>query len=455
MLEALFALSLPVVGFGSLAWAVFHANSSTLRRWREIARSCGLRVENTSKPRKRPWLEARDGPLTVRFQRPGRRQDYSCLVLVSIPGPPGFSGVRIRPEKSKPHGAYEVEIGDEPFDKAFYILGPPRLLAALLDAETRELLMRVNAAADKLEISNRQLGAVTSVRFMAGLLPLLLNIARRFAQPLDVAQRLSENVHRDPGAEVRLRNLLLLAREFAGAPETLEALRAACTDASPRVRLRAAKELGDEGTKVLLETLESATSDAISAEAVTLLGRSLPIEQARALLHHSLRQRLHLTARACLEALAASTAAEDVDTLIKVMTREHSELAAVAATSLGTIGNPAAEPPLILALQSQRLDLQVAAANALARAGTTAAVLPLKELAESSHPPDLLKAARQAIGEIQSRLPGASPGQLSLAGAEAGQLSLAQTEAGQLSLADDADGRLSLSENKPETSSGV
>ena len=42
------------------------------------------------------------------------------------------------------------------------------------------------------------------------------------------------------------------------------------------------------------------------------------------------------------------------------------------------------------------------------------------------------------------RLPGASPGQLSLASTEAGQLSLAPTEAGQLSLAEDPAGRLSL-----------
>jgi HEAT repeat protein len=88
----------------------------------------------------------------------------------------------------------------------------------------------------------------------------------------------------------------------------------------------------------------------------------------------------------------------------------------------------------------------VAAANALARVGTTAAVLPLKELAEhTSHHPEIRKAARQAIAEIQSRLPGASPGQLSLAGTEAGQLSLAQAEAGQLSLAKDPAGELSLS----------
>src|SRR6185436_5845866 len=67
------------------------------------------------------------------------------------------------------------------------------------------------------------------------------------------------------------------------------------------------------------------------------------------------------------------------------------------------------------------------------------------DAAESSpRDKDLHRAARQAIAEIQSRLQGASPGQLSLAGAEGGQLSLA--EGGELSLATDPAGQFSLAQ---------
>ena len=121
------------------------------------------------------------------------------------------------------------------------------------------------------------------------------------------------------------------------------------------------------------------------------------------------------------------------------------ELAADAAQALGETGSPAAEPSLIPALQREEDGLRVAAANALGRVGSAAAVLPLKEAAERSWlDRDLRRATRQAIAEIQSRLQGASPGQLSLAGAEAGQLSLAQADAGQLSLSTDSAGQLSL-----------
>jgi hypothetical protein len=66
--------------------------------------------------------------------------------------------VRIRPE-AKRFGAHEIEIGDEPFDQAFYIVGPMRLLFALLDAETRHLLLSVNAGSQILEIVGGELPA--------------------------------------------------------------------------------------------------------------------------------------------------------------------------------------------------------------------------------------------------------------------------------------------------------
>jgi hypothetical protein len=75
-------------------------------------------------------------------------------------------------------------------------------------------------------------------------------------------------------------------------------------------------------------------------------------------------------------------------------------------------------------------------------------VLPLQEAAGRSVPGSRLRrAAHQAIAEIQARLEGATPGQLSLATAdipEAGQLSLAPAEAGDLSLAADPGGQLSF-----------
>ena len=146
-----------------------------------------------------------------------------------------------------------------------------------------------------------------------------------------------------------------------------------------------------------------------------------------------------------MKVLGYSGVAAAVDVLTDVMAQEQGGLAVAAAQALEILRYPAAEPALILALQREQVDLRIAAAYALGRIGSVEAVLPLKETAERSWLDlELRRAARQAIAEIQSRLQGASPGQLSLAATEAGQLSLAQAETGQLSLADDAAGQLSL-----------
>jgi hypothetical protein len=69
--------------------------------------------------------------------------------------------------------------------------------------------------------------------------------------------------------------------------------------------------------------------------------------------------------------------------------------------------------------------------------GTAAAVVPLREA--EARDPSLRSPSRQAIAEIQARLGGAAPGQLSLAGGEAGQLSMVEDdETGRLSLSDEA-----------------
>ncbi len=411
--------------------------------WQEVAATHALRVGETFTSRgSQPMLRAWAGPIEIRFEETSRN---NTRLVVVVPGHPGFVGVTVHRKEARPSGEPGIEIGDERFDRRFYVSGPPWLIRALFDAEARRLLLRANGWC-RLEIAGGELWAEMPEAHLTNMLPYFLEISRHLAQPVDIARRLSENALRDPEAGVRLQNLRLLIRDHLMDPETAEVLRAACADTSPEIRLRAARELGAEGREVLLELAEGTLGDTLSAEAVSSLGRDLPIERARAILGRVLHSDHVQTARACLEALGGSTAAEDIDTLAQVMAGEQCELAAAAATALGSTGSPAAEPLLIPALQEEPEALQVAAANALAHVGTATAVLPLKEVAERIHYPEARKAARQAIAEIQSRLSGASPGQLSIAGSEAGQLSLAQAEAGQLSLANDPAGELSLSE---------
>jgi hypothetical protein len=406
-----------------------------LKRWQEAMALCRVtEVESSVFGAWRVKLTARSGSAEVRITDAGGNSDRAEVV---IEGPEGFSVVKLRRQTHKLR-TREIEVGDEDFDHAYLVDGPIRPVHARLDATVRRQLVRASAVCGPLEIGGGQLRADVSDEMLPRALPLLLAMSRQLAKPVDVERKIAENARRDPEAGVRIVNLLLLVRERPGDPDTLEVLRSACSDTSPKVRLRAAIELGEEGHNVLLELAEGRQDDASSAQAVAQLGGKLPLERVRTILFRALEKgRLQTTVRACLEVLGHRGAAA-VDALEKVMTRQKGELAAAAALALGTTGEPAAEPPLLQALQSEHSDLREAAVTALGRVGTAAAVQPLREAADRSlFDLALRRAARQAIAEIQSRLQGASPGQLSLAETEAGQLSLAPFEAGQLSLAPD------------------
>jgi hypothetical protein len=386
------------------------------------------------------WLEGlmikgRAGSLGVLILgSPARTQ-----VVIAIPGPPDFNEVTIRHEHYTLWKMNELEVGSEPFDKTFFIGGPVRLVFALLDAETRNLLLRASGEiSNRIKIVNGELVAEVADRQLPRVLPLLLKVGEWFNQPVEIGQRLVLNATQDPEDRVRLKNLLLLAREHSGDPEIRKVLRAACSDPSPEIRLRAGRALGAEGLPVLLKLTEDLEDDAVSAEAVSVLGRELPSERIQSILRLALTGRIcHQTARTCMAALSRDGDAA-VGVLAKVLEHESEELAVFAAEVLEKIASPCAEAPLLLALQRDQPALRIAAVKALARIGTAAAVLPLKEAAERfSRDPPLVQAIYQAIAGIQARLPGTTPGQLSLARAEAGQLSIANDPTGQLSISGD------------------
>jgi HEAT repeat protein len=272
----------------------------------------------------------------------------------------------------------------------------------------------------------------------------LLNVAARLDPPPDVAARIAENTRTEPEWRVRLENVSLLAEKFPHHPATREALEAARGDARPEVRLAAALALGEDGLATLLEisSLRSG-EEACVARVIAFLGKHITPGNAEEILSHALRSRQLKTIRACLRCLGKAGGPKAIKALAKVLIVEGDELAAAAAEALGASGEPAAEAPLLQALARDLVDVRVAAAAALGQVGSAAAVLPLKDLGvRGNATTSERRAARQAIAEIQSRLYGATPGQLSLAEGDAGALSLAgEDPAGRVSLAEEGEAK--------------
>jgi hypothetical protein len=432
--------------------------SALVSAWTEAAQRAGLSdvlVLSTSALDLDVALSARSGRLRVEIQT--SRASGQDRVTITIEGQPGELELRaegLRTAVVKAIGARELTIGDPAFDDGVYVQGWPPLVFALLDAETRRVVLRL--LQDRIDVPSsaigRSLGGRASVAggqlrvempdpssappaYVADTLSGLLAVARRLARPADVAGRLAVNVGREPLVTVRVRSLDVLVREYPDRRATRQALRTALGDSTLEVRVQAAKALGEEGEPTLraIASAEDGPDD-IQARAIRALGERLSPELGESILHHALRRRRLPVAEACLEALGRQRKDDVVEPLAKVLALERGTLAEAAARALGTTGRPGAEAPLIDALERHDAALKLSAAVALGRVASAAAVAPLRRLESASSDAALRRAAREAIAQIQERRSGASPGQLSLADGEAGRLSLIEDEAGRVSL---------------------
>jgi HEAT repeat protein len=321
-----------------------------------------------------------------------------------------------------------VRTGSPAFDGVHRVQGSPALALALLDAETRRLVggllhKTVQGKTVRGALRDGVLEVAFTERGPTPLLPIhqltllisdVIAVALRLVAPGDLAARIVHNLHREPEEGVRFQAISVLARELSHHPAAREVLRAACSDPHDELRLRAAAALGAEGHATLRALVASdTTADAVAARAVRALAESDGLEPGQA-----------------------------EEELRRARTRGRTGTLLACVDALGHRGGPESEALLLPLLPPfpplDRGDQRVAeaAARALGRVGTIAALAPLREAAEPLWGGALGHAARQAIAEIQARLTGAAPGQLSLAaGGDAGALSLAPDEPGRLSLA--------------------
>jgi HEAT repeat protein len=401
-----------------------------LRIWRELAKTAGLTNVRMTNGLFRASLAGRAVGLSVRIEEyEAASRNSGTRFLVS-----GLGGgdLFLRREGLGTVlgegllGEREIVTGSPEFDSQVYVQGTAPVVFAVLDAETRRrvsllLAGKLSVGSQIVAVRATVVDGVLTVEArkrrvdaaeLNAILLAVLELAGRLTAPPGVARRLARNLLRDPEAGVRLNVLTTLAREYSKHPATRRALLAARKDASPEVRLRAALALGEDGRETLLALVANeGADDACAARAVTALGEDLPIAEAARLLRPAVDSGHVETAIGCLEVL-------------------------------GNRGVATQEDEMLAALHSPVDAVRTAAARALGRAGTVAAIQDLRALSQSESPV-ARGAARQAIAEIQSRLPGAGPGQLTLAAGEAGALSTASDQPGALSLLDAEHGRSS------------
>jgi HEAT repeat protein len=449
-------VALAVVGLivgGGVVWNRFAEPMPS--PWLAVAEACGL-TEVQAPSRFSRDLVGRLGGLRVQFGSYDRTrfQKSSALVVQGLSLLVAFKREGLGSRIDKALGGKEIQIGDEAFDRALYIQGDERLLRALLDAETRRLLMdafsrgigfegtgdafNITLAAGSLHalffdaVDSDPLPSVQTVRT-------LLDLATRLQEPSDPSARLAENRRGDPLPGVRREALRMMERAAPADPATrAEMERAAGEDPDGGVRLQAALWLGPEG-KATLEALavDGTVEDAVSARAIEELGERLAVVPARRVLEESVSAGRVLTAAAIAVVLGRVGKAEAAP-LAHALERASGPAAVAVARALGRTGSPLGEPALLAALDRDDDALKAAAAAALGDVGSAGSILPLRELAQASRG-RLRSAALDATGRIRARLTGADPGQLSLAAGPDGHLALTEDEHGRVTLPDPQD----------------
>src|SRR5689334_8575187 len=109
LFPAVYALSM-----GVYSALMARGNRRLLRKWTAAVESIGLRVEETAGL----WsgqlmLRAREKQIQVRIFAYQQRRERGHQISIAAPWPQDFSSLWIRPERDKPPGAREIEIGDE------------------------------------------------------------------------------------------------------------------------------------------------------------------------------------------------------------------------------------------------------------------------------------------------------------------------------------------------------
>jgi hypothetical protein len=197
------------------------------------------------------------GELAVRFEALADDGPATgTRLLVWHPARP-IDDLTLRSEPGSRH-AGETEVGDPAFEDVFWIDGNLMTACALLDEETRRRLTNLGRSG-RLQIVDGVLRLDVpsySRRVLSRRLTELIDAARRLTQPRSTADRWAAIATRDPVPAMRQRAVSALARQFREEGGALQAMRLACDDASPEVRLAAAAALGAEGRVTLLDLAE-------------------------------------------------------------------------------------------------------------------------------------------------------------------------------------------------------
>lgn len=246
----------------------------------------------------------------------------------------------------------------------------------------------------------------------------------RFAKALTAASKVTrENLFAETlrnSTDLRLKSLLELIRQFPRSEETKRAAAAALVDDSMQIRFYGAMFLEEEG----LEIVEAIVADESAPTELRVIGlrhRGRAVDRTRygALIDRLLDSPAPEIKEAAIYAYADLAGENGIDRLAAMLAVATPKIAEAIARAFGRIRSPHAEPVLLALLDAPELSesVLIAAAQALSRVGSTAALTRLIEVLEQRELKDMTQQVLRAAVEVlrDDRRPNAG-GHLSVVG---------------------------------------
>lgn len=325
-------------------------------------------------------------------------------------------------------GEGDVEIGDDDFDDAVKLDGPPILLSALLDGVTRDKVkwlvgdgdVRIKRGVITLEKSGQESDPNVIISEVETLVALAKRLTLEAGPPIET--RLRRNVEGDRVPEVRRRSLKWLIERFPDHKLTRGALESGLEDADGHVRLTAIAAAGAAGEAALARMPEDRNlheQDRLSALQIMKRQDSPQLEAVLDRLMDQLSELARMKPELACVLLDMHLKAPVDDRRRQQLLHALPQATQPALTHLvhhlGRLGERAAEPLFIKLLSRDHVELRIALAEALAEVGGRDAVAPLQPLTGGLLADARLKsAAKAAIEAIQGRLGPSARGGLSL-----------------------------------------
>lgn len=418
--------------------------------------------------------------LSYTLPDPALGRAAETLVEVQPEAPPLPASFTLFPRASNSPSdlAESVSTGDRLFDRRWVVSGDRVAILSALGRDTRALVARssdVSVSAGWLYM--RVAGLNLDLEAVEAQVRHALNLARTLAVGLArsaLSTALLENLRAERGGHVRLnltralldhepsaaneddaldfwlaaypteqratvrRELLAFFLERArDNPRTTELLRKGLLDASPDIRLIAARNLGEEGFDTVIKVATTRfASEGTRIDALHYLGEGADAARFREALALCARDEATRVRRYAVRRLLEDPTADLVETLARVAKGADREAAEDLAELLGALPAELSQPALLVLLANRSGEVKRAAARSLGQVGTVAAVPALLALAKPIILDGSLRdLAHDAILRIQYRIQNGEAGGLALveAGEQAGGLSVPEDEPGALS----------------------